>query len=61
MKLIGYLSLIKDLNAPTEPTLAQRAEVQADPKVVKARRLLHHCTKALRSRCGSVAAAKRMA
>ena len=27
IKLMGHLSLIRDLNAPTEPTSAQRREV----------------------------------
>jgi Protein of unknown function (DUF3435) len=58
---MGHLSLTRDPNAPAEPTSAQRLEVQADPEIVVARRLLHSSTKALRDRYGSVAAAKRKA
>jgi hypothetical protein len=61
MKLMGHLSLTRDLNAPAEPTSAQRLEVQADPEIVVARKLLHSSTKVLRDRYGSVAAAKRKA
>lgn len=61
MKLIGHLSLIRDLNAPTKPTSAQRREVQANPKVVMARRLLHSNTKTLRDHYSLVTAARRKA
>jgi Protein of unknown function (DUF3435) len=58
MKLISHLLLTRDLNAPAEPTSAQRRKVQADPDLVVARSLLYSSTKALRDRYGSVAAAR---
>ena len=61
MKLMGHMSLTRDPNAPAEPTSAQRRQVQDDPEVVAAKRLLDDSTKALRDRYGSVAAAKRKA
>jgi hypothetical protein len=61
MKLIGHLSLTRNLNAPAEPTSAQRRKVQADPELVVARSLLNSSTKALRDRYGSVAAVRRKA
>jgi len=59
MKLMGHMSLTRDPNAPAEPTSAQRRQVQDDPEVVAAKRLLDDSTKAFRDRYGSVVAAKR--
>jgi hypothetical protein len=59
MKLMGYMSLTRDPNAPAEPTSAQRRQVQADVEVVAAKGLADISTKAIRDRYGSVAAAKR--
>jgi hypothetical protein len=59
MKLMGHISLTRDLNAPTQSTSAQRRQVRDDPEIVAAKRLLNVSTKALRDRHGSVAAAKR--
>jgi hypothetical protein len=61
MKLMGHMSLTRDLNAPAEPTSAQRRQVQADIEVVAAKELADTSTKAIRGRYGSVAAAKRKA
>jgi len=61
MKLTGHMSLRRDPIAPAEPTSAQRRQVQNDPEVVAAKRLLDDNTKTLRDCYGSVAAAKRKA
>jgi hypothetical protein len=61
MKLMGHMSLTRDLNAPAEPTSAQRRQVQADVEVVAAKRQADVSTKALRDCYGSIAGAKRKA
>jgi hypothetical protein len=61
MKLMGHMSLTRDPNAPTEPTSAQRRQVQADVEVIAAKRQADVSTKAIRDRYVSVAAAKRKA
>jgi hypothetical protein len=61
MKLMGHISLTRDPNAPTEPTSAQRRQVQDDPEIIAAKRLLNASTKALRDYYDSVTAVKRKA
>ena len=61
MKLMGHMSLTRDLNAPAGPTSAQRRQVQADVEVVAAKKQADISTKAIRDCYGSLAAAKRKA
>jgi hypothetical protein len=61
MKLMGHMLLTRDLNAPAEPTSAQRRQVQAGVEVIATKRQADASTKAISNRYASLAAAKRKA
>jgi hypothetical protein len=58
MKLMGYMSLTRDPNAPAEPTSAQRRQLQADVEVIATKWQANASTKAIRDCHASLAAAK---
>jgi hypothetical protein len=58
MKLMGHMLLTRDPSAPTEPTSAQRHQVQAGVEVIATKMQADASTKAIRDRYTSLAAAR---